>query len=57
MSEPRVAASAPSSAQPPSRSCRAPVFSRGALAWIRANLFSSWMSGALTLAAVALLSG
>ncbi len=27
----------------------APIFSRGVLAWMRANLFSSWLSGALTL--------
>ena len=33
----------------------APVFSRGALAWMRANLFSSWTSGALTLIALVLL--
>jgi general L-amino acid transport system permease protein len=33
----------------------APIFSRGALAWMRANLFSSWTSGALTLIALGLL--
>jgi general L-amino acid transport system permease protein len=32
----------------------APIFSRGPLAWMRANLFSSWISGALTLAVLAL---
>jgi general L-amino acid transport system permease protein len=32
----------------------APIFSRGALAWVRANLFPSWLSGALTLLTLAL---
>ncbi len=32
----------------------APIFSRGALAWARDNLFSSWLSSALTLLVVAL---
>jgi general L-amino acid transport system permease protein len=32
----------------------APIFSRGALAWMRANLFSSWLSGALTVLSLAL---
>jgi general L-amino acid transport system permease protein len=32
----------------------APVFSRGAPAWIRENLFSGWFSGALTLLMLAL---
>ena len=32
----------------------APIFSHGALAWIRANLFSSWISCALTVLSVAL---
>lgn len=32
----------------------APIFSRGALAWIRANLFSSWISGLLTILTVSL---
>jgi general L-amino acid transport system permease protein len=27
----------------------APIFSRGVLAWMRANLFSGWVSGALTI--------
>ena len=31
-----------------------PLFARGALAWARANLFSSWMSALVTLAFVAL---
>jgi general L-amino acid transport system permease protein len=32
----------------------APIFSRGALAWMRANLFSGWISGFFTLALLAL---
>jgi general L-amino acid transport system permease protein len=32
----------------------APIFSRGALAWMRANLFSSWLSGALSVLSAAL---
>ncbi len=32
----------------------APIFSRGAFAWMRGNLFSSWTSGALTLILLAL---
>jgi general L-amino acid transport system permease protein len=32
----------------------APVFSRGALAWLRQNLFSSWLSSAFTVALLAL---
>ena len=32
----------------------APIFSRGALAWMRANLFSSWLSCALTMLTLAL---
>jgi general L-amino acid transport system permease protein len=56
MSDPRAAASSPSFVRAASEPVLpAPVFSRGALAWARANLFSSWTSGALTLAALALL--
>src|ERR1700730_7429578 len=32
----------------------APIFSRGALAWMRENLFASWASGALTILTLAL---
>jgi general L-amino acid transport system permease protein len=32
----------------------APIFSAGPLAWLRANLFSGWVSGALTIATMAL---
>jgi general L-amino acid transport system permease protein len=32
----------------------APIFSRGAFAWMRANLFSSWLSGALSVLSAAL---
>jgi general L-amino acid transport system permease protein len=32
----------------------APIFSRGAIAWLRANLFSSWISSALTIVTLGL---
>ena len=31
-----------------------PLLSRGALAWLRANLFSSWLSSAITIVFIAL---
>jgi general L-amino acid transport system permease protein len=45
---PAYVRNAPEPPQPP------PAFSRGALAWARGNLFSSWSSGATTLVVVAL---
>ena len=38
----------------PSRSEPPPLFSRGALAWLSANLFSSWFSSAITIVFIAL---
>src|SRR5258708_395363 len=55
MSDPRYASSASFVRSVSEPVLPAPIFSRGALAWMRANLFSSWTSGALTLAALALL--